>query len=112
MDHYKSARAFCGRVVAAVGEAPLAMYRDYHPTYVYYTERFIPVLRTREALRRHLSEGRRAFCLIEDSVLAAEQWDLNVESEIVDRQRIGHREMLLVAGGSKAGRGAVEKKSP
>jgi 4-amino-4-deoxy-L-arabinose transferase-like glycosyltransferase len=101
MDPYKSARAFCGRVVAAVGEAPLAMYPDYRPTYVYYTQRFIPVLKTGGDLRRHLAAGRRAFCLIEDNVLAAEKWGLDVQTEIVDRQRVGHREMLLVANGPK-----------
>jgi 4-amino-4-deoxy-L-arabinose transferase-like glycosyltransferase len=101
MDSYKSAREFCRRVVAAVGGAPLAMYPDYRPTYVYYTERFIPVLKTREELRRHLDSDRRSFCLIEDRVLAAEKWGLNAQTEIVDRQRVGHREMLLVASGSK-----------
>ena len=102
LDPYKSARAFCGRVVAAVGGASLAMYPDYRPTYVYYSERFIPVLRTRAELKSFLSSGRRAFCLIEDKVYAAERRALEVDLEIVDRQRIGHREMLLIAGGDAA----------
>jgi len=112
MNAYKSSRAFCGRVAAAVGKAPLAMYPDYRPTYVYYTERFITVLKTPEDLRRYLGGDRRAFCLIEDSVLAAEQRGLDVTTEIVDRQRVGHREMLLVAGGSKSGPQAPEGGKP
>jgi 4-amino-4-deoxy-L-arabinose transferase-like glycosyltransferase len=100
LDPYKSARAFCRRVVTAVGGAPLAMYPDYRPTYVYYTERFIPVLRTRAELKSFLSSGRRAFCLIEDNVYAAERRALEAGLEIVDRQRIGHREMLLIGGGA------------
>ncbi len=102
LDPYKSARPFCARITAAVGGAPLAMYPDYRPTYVYYTGRFIPVLRTRDELKRFLSSGRRAFCLIEDNVYAAERRALEVEPEIVDRQKVGHREMLLVAGGAAA----------
>jgi hypothetical protein len=112
MNAYKSARAFCGRVAAAVGKAPLAMYPDYRPTYVYYTERFIPVLKTPEDLRRHIGGDRRAFCLIEDNVLAAQKWGLDVTTEIVDRQRVGHREMLLVAGGPKSGAQPAEGRTP
>ncbi|MEK7282523.1 MAG: hypothetical protein AAB249_01825, partial [Acidobacteriota bacterium] len=102
LDPYKSARAFCGRIVTAVGGASLAMYPDYRPTYVYYSARFIHVLRTRADLKSFLSSGRRAFCLIEDKVYAAERRALEVDLEIVDRQRIGHREMLLIAGGDAA----------
>lgn len=112
MDTYKSARAFCRRVVAAVGEAPLAMYPDYRPTYVYYSERFIPVLKTPADLRRHLAGDRRAFCLIEDRVLAAERRGLEAEPEIVDRQRVGHREMLLVAAGPTEEPPAAEGPEP
>ncbi|MBI1950794.1 MAG: hypothetical protein HYS34_05450, partial [Acidobacteria bacterium] len=102
LDPYKSARAFCGRIVTAVGGDSLAMYPDYRPTYVYYTERFIPVLRTRAELKSFFSSGRRAFCLIEDNVYAAERRALAADLEIVDRQKVGHREMLLVAGGATA----------
>src|SRR2546425_1149894 len=30
LDHYKSARAFCHRIVSVTDDAPLAMYPDYH----------------------------------------------------------------------------------
>jgi len=104
LDHHKSARLFSERVATAVGEAPLAMYPDYHPTYVYYTRRFIPVLRDRDALRRFLAAGR-AYCLIEEDVYAAERRALEPGVSIIDRQSIGHRDMLLIEGGVGSGSG-------
>ena len=98
LDRYKSARAFCHRIVSVIDDAPLAMYPDYHPAYVYYTGRFIPVLRDREALRRFLSAGR-AYCLIEDDVYTAERHDFEPGVSVLDRQQIGHREMLLIGAG-------------
>src|SRR6185295_14735473 len=64
LDRHKSARPFCGRVLEAVGDGPLAMYPDYRPTYVYYTGRFIPVLKSREELKEYFDSGRRSYCLI------------------------------------------------
>src|SRR5207245_2516577 len=108
LDHYKSARAFCDRVLSTVGESPLAMYPDYHPTYVYYTGRFIPVLRDREELRRFLSAGR-AYCLIEDDLYAAERRDLEPGVSVLDRQQIGHRDMLLIGAGGGPDRGLTKE---
>jgi len=107
LDPHKSARAFCHRILGVVGDRPLAMYPDYHPTYVYYTGRFIPVLRDREELRQYFSSGRRSFCLIEDDVYEAERRALDPNLEVLDRQQVGHRTMLLVAGGA----GTVEERS-
>ena len=109
LDHYKSARTFCQRIVSTVGDSPLVMYPDYHPTYVYYTGRFIPVLRDRDALRRFFSGGR-AYCLIEDDVYAAERHALDPGVAVLDRQQIGHRDMLLLGGGgAPAGRPAKQR---
>src|SRR2546428_12595918 len=83
------------------------MYPDYHPAYVYYTGRFIPVLRDREELGKYFSSGKRSFCLIEDDVYEAERRALDPNLEVLDRQQVGHRTMLLVAGGS----GTVEERS-
>jgi hypothetical protein len=99
LDPHKSARLFSSRVLETVGTSPLAMYPDYHPTYVYYTSRFIPVLRSRAQLRAFFASGIRSFCLIQDDLFEAERRALDVDLEVVDRQQIGHREMLLVAGG-------------
>ncbi len=108
LDHYKSARLFSQRVATAVGEAPLAMYPDYHPTYVYYTRRFIPVLRDRDELRRFFAAGP-AYCLIEEDVYAAERRDLEPGVSIVDRQSIGHRDMLLIGGAAGSSSAPVER---
>jgi len=108
LDHYKSARAFCHRTLSTAGGSPLAMYPDYHPVYVYYTGRFIPVLRDREALRRFLSAGP-AYCLIEDDVYAVERRTLEPGVSVLDRQQIGHREMLLIGTGSWTGRAPAKE---
>jgi 4-amino-4-deoxy-L-arabinose transferase-like glycosyltransferase len=99
LDRHKSARAFCQRVLEEVGDAPLAMYPDYRPTYVYYTGRFIPVLNSREQLREYFDSGRRSYCLIQDDVFEVERRALDLSLQVLDRQAIGHRNMLLVAGG-------------
>jgi 4-amino-4-deoxy-L-arabinose transferase-like glycosyltransferase len=113
LDPHKSARAFCQRVLAAVGDAPLAMYKDYHPTYVYYTGRFIPVLKDAQQLREHFASPMRRYCLIEDDVFEAERRGFEQPLDVVDRQEIGHREMLLVAGGgAPPGRAEPEQKIP
>jgi 4-amino-4-deoxy-L-arabinose transferase-like glycosyltransferase len=102
LDPYKSARVFCHRILEVVGDRPLAMYPDYRPTYVYYTGRFIPVLHTREELREYFASGKRSFCLIQDDNFEAERRTLGLQLEVVDRQQVGHRTMLLVAGGTDA----------
>jgi 4-amino-4-deoxy-L-arabinose transferase-like glycosyltransferase len=102
VDPHKSARAFCRRILADVGDAPLAMYKDYHPVYVYYTERFMPVLKEPAQLREFLASPRRGYCLIEDEIYETERRSLDPPPTIVDRQKVGHREMLLVTGGGAA----------
>jgi hypothetical protein len=111
LDPHKSARVFSRRILGTVGDGPLAMYPDYHPTYVYYTGRFIPVLRSRAQLREYFTSGTRSFCLIEDDVFEAERRALDLDLKILDRQRVGHREIFLVAGGAGpiAPAGAREK---
>ena len=99
LDPHKSARAFSQRVLAEVGQAELAMYPDYHPTYVYYTGRFIPVLKSPRQLSEYFSSPTRRYCLIEDDVFEGERRTLAGPLDVLDRQQIGHREMLLVAGG-------------
>jgi len=113
LDPHKSARAFSQRVLAEIGEAPLAMYPDYHPTYVYYTGRFIPVLRNPRQLGEYFDSPARRYCLIEDDVFEAERRTLAGPVDVVDRQQIGHRDMLLVAGGgAPPGHAVPEGKTP
>ncbi|HKB08069.1 MAG TPA: hypothetical protein VKF61_07330, partial [Candidatus Polarisedimenticolia bacterium] len=102
LDRHKSARAFCERVLQTVGDGPLAMYPDYRPTYVYYTGRFISVLHSRDQLRDYFGSGERSYCLIQDDVYEAERRALGMDLEVLDRQAIGHRMMLLIAGSGPA----------
>src|SRR5439155_26556069 len=100
LDPHKSARLFSQRVLAEVGTSPLAMYPDYHPTYVYYTGRFIPVLKDSRQLSEYFATGTRRYCLIEDDVFELERRRLDRPLQVLDRQQSGHRDMPLVAGGA------------
>jgi len=113
LDPHKSARAFSHRVLDVVGQNALAMYPDYHPTYVYYTGRFIPVLRNSRQLGEYFNSPDLRYCLIEDDVFEAERRGLVVSLNVLDKQQVGHRDMLLVAGGGPPPRPPVpEEKSP
>lgn len=107
LDRHKSARAFCERILQTVGDGPLAMYPDYRPTYVYYTGRFISVLHNRDQLRDYFASGERSYCLIQDDVFEAERRALGLDLEVLDRQAIGHRMMLLVGGSGPPPEGEV-----
>jgi 4-amino-4-deoxy-L-arabinose transferase-like glycosyltransferase len=107
LDRHKSARAFCERILQTVGDGPLAMYPDYRPTYVYYTGRFISVLHNRDQLRDYFGSGGRSYCLIQDDVFEAERRALGLDLEVLDRQAIGHRMMLLVGGSGPPPEGEV-----
>jgi len=98
LDAHKSARTFSERVVKTVGDGSLAMYPDYHPTYVYYTGRFMPVLKTPGQLRDYFAAPGRRYLLIEEDLLDPARRSIDRPLEIVDRQAIGHRDMLLVSG--------------
>jgi hypothetical protein len=112
LDPHKSARAFSGRVLARVGRASLVMYPDYHPTYVYYTGRFIPVLKDSRELGEYFASTERRYCLIEDDVFAVERRTLAGPPVVLDSQEIGHRNMLLIAGGGPPGDAVPEETRP
>ncbi len=99
LDHFKSARPFCARVAAAAADAPLGIFPDYRAAYAFYTRRRLEVLSGRDALRTFLQPGRRAYCLIEDDAYERERAALGPDLQVVDREQIGHRGMLLVAPG-------------
>jgi 4-amino-4-deoxy-L-arabinose transferase-like glycosyltransferase len=98
LDPFKSARAFSRDVAGTVGTAPLGIYPDPHDAYVYYTERPIQVLTSREGLRGFLASAPRAFCLMEDDQFEVERRLLDLPLQVIDRDRIGHRAMVLVSG--------------
>ena len=76
------------------------MYPDYRAAYVFYTRRFIRVLPDRPALAAFLGSGERVFCLIEDDRFEVERRMLGIPLQVVDRERVGHRGMLLVSAGA------------
>jgi len=85
-------------VAAAVGPAPLGIYPDPHDAYVFYAERAIEVLSSRDALRGFLNSGPRSFCLMEDDQFEVERRRLGTPLRVIDRDRVGHRAMVLVGG--------------
>ena len=100
IDRYKSARPFGARIAAAARGAPLAIYPDPHDAYAFYSGRAIKVLPSREALRAFLGSAPDALCLMDEDRFAAERRLLDVPLRAVDRERVGHRSMVLVAASS------------
>ena len=96
LDPYKSAREFSVRAARTAGAAPLAMYPDYRPAYVFYGERFIEVLTSRDRLRAYLASPTPVYLLIEEGNYAAETRGDGPPMRILDRESIGHRATLLV----------------
>ncbi len=97
LNQYKSARPFSLRVREVAAGAPLAMFPDFRPAYVYYTERFIDVLPDRARLQAYLASGPRVFVLIEESNYESERRHAASAMHVLDREQIGHRAMLLVS---------------
>ena len=97
LDRYKSARPFGARIAAAAGGAPLAIYPDPHDAYAFYSGRAIRVLPSREALRTFLGSAPDVFCLMDEDRLAVERRLLGLPLRVLDRERVGHRAMVLVA---------------
>ncbi len=60
-------------------------------------------MKSPEKLREHFSSGRTAYCLIEEDVFEAERRTIGLDLVIRDRQPIGHRDFLLLAGGGPPG---------
>jgi 4-amino-4-deoxy-L-arabinose transferase-like glycosyltransferase len=106
LDRYKSARFFSERVVVAVGGAPLGIYPDYRAAYAYYTRRHLETPRSREELDSFLRSEPRVYCLMEEDRFEIERRHLDVDLRILDRERVGHRAMLLVAAEART---AVER---
>jgi 4-amino-4-deoxy-L-arabinose transferase-like glycosyltransferase len=103
VNEYKSARPFSLRVRETAAGAPLAMYPDFLPAYVFYSERFIEVLPDRARLQAYLASAPRVFLLIEESNYEAERRHAASEMRVLDREQIGHRVMLLVSNAPPPG---------
>jgi 4-amino-4-deoxy-L-arabinose transferase-like glycosyltransferase len=102
LDRYKSARPFARRIAETARGAPLGIYPDYHAAFVFYAGRPITVLQGRRDLRAFLTSAPRAFCLMEEDQFEVERRMLDVGLSVVERERVGHRAMLLVAAGPPA----------
>jgi 4-amino-4-deoxy-L-arabinose transferase-like glycosyltransferase len=103
LDPYKSARPFCLRVRERAGAAPLGIYQRYHSVYAFYTGRLLATPETRQELAAFLGSAPRAYCLIEEGAYEVVRRGLGIDLRVLDRERVGHRSMLLVASGDEAG---------
>jgi 4-amino-4-deoxy-L-arabinose transferase-like glycosyltransferase len=97
LDRHKSAREFCHRVAAAAADGPLAVYPDYRSVYAFYTGRILATPTDQEELRAFLRSAPRTYALMEDIQYEVERRTLGIDLEVIDRDRVGHRVMLLVA---------------
>jgi 4-amino-4-deoxy-L-arabinose transferase-like glycosyltransferase len=103
LDPRKSARGFAGRIVERVGEAPLAVFRDYHPGIGYYTEREMTVLREAGQLRRFLAGEAGSACIFQQADFEKLR---GVESlEELERAALGHRTYVLAVARRVGGEG-------
>lgn len=103
LDLHKSARPLCLRARDPVGAAPLGIYPRYHSAYAFYTGRLLSTPESREDLAAFLKSAPRAYCLIEEGAYEAVRRGLGIELLVLDRDRVGHRSMLLVASGVEVG---------
>lgn len=97
LDDHKSARPFCLRVAVSAAGAPLGIYPDYRSAYVFYTGRTLATPYHRDQLRAFLRSAPRTYCLMEDTQYEIEKRHLGIDLEVLDRERVGHRGMLLVS---------------
>ncbi len=95
LNDYKSARPFCERVVSRVGQAPLGIYGDYHPAYAFYTHRNLKVIQRPEELAASTAGGGIAAWFMKEEDFLALRSRLPLKE--LDRERVGHRTMLLVS---------------
>jgi 4-amino-4-deoxy-L-arabinose transferase-like glycosyltransferase len=103
LDRYKSARGFCRRVAAAAADGPLAVYPDYRSVYVFYTGRILATPARQEELRDFLRSAPRTYALMEDIQYEVEKRTLGIDLQVIDRERVGHRVMLLVRAAAPPG---------
>jgi 4-amino-4-deoxy-L-arabinose transferase-like glycosyltransferase len=92
----KSARPFMQRVAVRTAGAALAIYPEARDAYAFYAGRPLAVVADREALRAWLLPGAGAFCLMEEEQYVVERRALGFEPAVADRERVGHRAMVLV----------------
>jgi len=98
-DRYKSPVPFCQRVTAQVG--PDDEIRSYglwrwDSSYLYYTGRLMPHLRSFEEVESYLARARKVFLLVESSEMDRFLSRLKVPVEVLARQDIGHQTAALL----------------
>ncbi|MBI4168651.1 MAG: glycosyltransferase family 39 protein [Acidobacteria bacterium] len=112
LDPFKSARAFSHRVGATVGDAPLGIYPHYHSAYAFYTGRFLATPGSREDLDAFLRSAPRVYCLIEEESYEAVRRTLGTDVRVLDRERVGHRFVLLLVSEGGGGSCAAPQADP
>jgi 4-amino-4-deoxy-L-arabinose transferase-like glycosyltransferase len=96
IEPYKSPRAFGGRVAAAAGADPVAIFRDPHRGIAWYAGRPLHLLPTTGSLEAYLAAPRRALVICETQAWERVAPDVATVARVVDHGRVGHRGFVLV----------------
>jgi hypothetical protein len=99
-DRYKSPVSFCRKVAAIVGPGEEirshGLWR-WDSSYLYYTGRLMPPIRTRAELEAYLSQDRRVFLLVESDDMDRFLGSLESPATVLVRQEIGGKPTALLA---------------
>jgi len=99
VDRYKSPVPFCEKVAAAVGPGDEirshGLWR-WDSSYLFYTERLMPQIPSREEVDTYLAQDRKVFLLVEDSDMDRFLADLRSPARVLVRQEIGHKTAALL----------------
>jgi 4-amino-4-deoxy-L-arabinose transferase-like glycosyltransferase len=102
-ERYKSPVPFCQRLQQEVGPADeirsFGLWR-WDSSYIYYTRRLMPQLKSREELHDYLAQDRKVFLLAESSDLERFVSELGVPVRVIARQEIGHKTTALLVNGA------------
>jgi 4-amino-4-deoxy-L-arabinose transferase-like glycosyltransferase len=97
MEIYKSPRLFCGEIAKHLENGGhWAMYRFYRAAYVYYTDSFCKVLEDEKELHAFLDQPTLSVVVMKETQYASLSDALKAETQLVFKQRIGHRAMVLI----------------
>ena len=98
VDPLKSARGFSERVLAHAGqELPLRSFRfwKWRSSYIFYTRRLMPVLRTYEEVAAYISQPGPAFLLVEDEDREELESTLQGTVVLLETDSVGRRTIHL-----------------
>ena len=98
MEYYKSPRPFGAEIAALLEKGgQWAMYKFYRAAYVYYTDSFCKVLEDEKELQAFLDQPTPSLVVMKEKQYSHLSDALKARTQLVFKQDIGHRGMVLVS---------------